>query len=157
LDLTKTSYRNQVPFTCPFCTSATQIEFFLTNGGDMLITNTRGQRIGYDAATGQMLNEIPDAHVVYLKGVSSPKYVLPMQEADKLYDITVSGQTIAEAVDTNLVVVGPGYVAGFEHIQLDPDQDLRMSIRSDGTRLTFKEGQTAPAPQAFIANDAVGQ
>ncbi len=155
LDLTRTSYRNQEPFTCPFSTAATKIEFFLTNGGDMLITNTRGQRIGYDVAAGQMLNEIPDAQVVYLKGVSSPMYVLPLQEADKLYDVTVSGQTLAEAVDTNLVMVGPGYVVGFEHIQLEPDQDLLMSISSDGTQLTFKEGQTAPAPQAFIANDSI--
>jgi hypothetical protein len=153
LDLTRLSYRNQEPFTPPFTVTSTSVEFFLIGGGDMLITNAAGQRIGYDPATGQRVNEIPGAHVVYLKGVSSPMYRLPIQQADQLYQVTVSGQNIATDVSTNLVMVGPGYVVGFENIRLQPGQNLSMSLSADGRHLLFEEGQTAPAPEMFMGVD----
>jgi hypothetical protein len=124
----------------------------LTNGGDVLITNAQGQRIGYDPATGQMVNEIPDAHVVYLRGVHA-KYWIPLREASEVYEVTVSGANISEPVDTDLVMVGPGYVVGFEGIPLQPSQTLRMSMSADGRQLVFDEGQAAPSPQVFQAID----
>jgi len=124
----------------------------LTNGGDVLITNAQGQRIGYDPATGQMVNEIPDAHVVYLRGVHG-KYWIPLREASEVYHVTVSGANISAQVETDLVMVGPGYVVGFEGIQLQPSQTLRMSMSADGRQLVFDEGQTTPSPQVFQAID----
>jgi hypothetical protein len=118
-----------------------------------LITNARGQRIGYDPATGQVVNEIPDAHVVYLRGVHGPKYWIPLGEADEVYRATVSGANISAQVETDLVMVGPGYVVGFEDIPLQPSQTLMMSMSADGRQLVFEEGQTAPSPQVFQAID----
>ena len=123
----------------------------------MLISNAAGQCIGYDPATGQGINEIPEAQIVYLKGVQSPMYQLPLQEAEKLYNVTVSGQTIAREVSTNLVMVRPGYVVGFEDIRLQPDQTLEMSLSGDGKQLVFEEGQTAHTPNVFMGIDDVGQ
>jgi hypothetical protein len=65
----RVSLRTGEPFTCPFAASASAVEFLMTYGGDVLITNARGQRTGYDPATGQMVNEIPDAHVVGFEGI----------------------------------------------------------------------------------------
>ncbi len=155
LDLTRISWRNQEPFTCPFGVTASAVEFWLTGGGDMLISDVQGRHVGYDPATGQMVNEIPDAHIVYLKGVQSPVVRLPLQEPDELYDVTVSGQTIAKAVSTDLVMVGPGYVVGFDGIQLHPDQALEMSLSADGRQLLFAEGQTAQPPRTFTSMDDV--
>ncbi|MBU0703526.1 MAG: hypothetical protein KKC18_06625, partial [Chloroflexi bacterium] len=155
LDLTRISYRNQEPFTPPFAVTSTSVEFFLTGGGDMLITNAAGQRIGYDPVTRQVVDEIPDAQIVYLRGVQSPMYRLPLQEADELYDVTVSGRAIAGEVSTNLVMIGPGYVVGFEDIRLQPDQTLIMSLSADGRQLIFEEGQTAQAPKAFMGIDDI--
>jgi hypothetical protein len=131
------------------------IEFFLTRGGDMLITDAGGQRVGYDSVTDQVVNEIPDAQIVYLKGVRLPIYRLPIQEADRLYHVAVSGRAIAREVSTDLVMVGPGYVVGFEGIRLQPDQCLHMSLSADGRQLTFDEGQTARAPHVFMEVDEV--
>jgi len=155
LDLTRISYRNLEPFTPPFVVTSTAVEFFLTGGGEMLITNAEGQRIGYDPATSQRVNEIPDGQVIPLRGVPGPMYRLPLQEADQLYNVTVSGQTIDREVSTKLVMVGPGYVVGFEDILLQPGQNLFMSLSGDGRQLIFEEGQAAPAPQVFMAIDDV--
>jgi hypothetical protein len=153
LSLSRISLRTGEPFTCPFAVGGSAVEFFLTNGGDVLITNARGQRIGYDPATGQMVNEIPDAHVVYLRGVHGPKYWIPLGEAGEVYSVAVSGANISAQVETDLVMVGPGYVVGFEDIQLQPSQTLRVSMSADGRQLVFEEGQTAPSPQVFQAID----
>ena len=140
------------PFTCPFAASASAVEFFVTNGGDVLIINARGQRIGYDPATEQMVNEIPDAHVVYLRGARN-KYWIPLGEAGEVYRVTVSGANISAQVETDLVMVGPGYVVGFEGIPLQPSQTLRMSMSADGRQLTFDEGQLEQSPKLFQAID----
>ena len=121
----------------------------------MLITNATGQRIGYDPASGQMVNEIPDAQIIPLKGTARSMYRLPLQEGAKLYDVTVSGQTIAREVSTNLVMIGPGYVVGFEDIRLQPAQVLEMSLSADGRQLIFEEGQTHHAPQVFMGIDDI--
>jgi hypothetical protein len=155
LSLSRLSLRTGEPFTAPFAASGSAVEFLTTNGGDLLITNSRGQRIGYDPATGQMVNEIPDAHVVYLRGVSGPKYWIPLGEVDGPYRVTVSGENISAQVDTDLVMVGPGYVVGFEDIPLRPSQALRMSLSADGRELAFEEGQLEQAPKMFQAIDGV--
>jgi hypothetical protein len=155
LSLSRLSLRTGEPFTCPFAGGASAVEFFLTNGGDLLVTNTQGQRIGYDPLTGQMVNEIPAAHVVYLRGVRGPKYWIPLGEAGEVYGVTVSGGNISEQHDTDLVMVGPGYVVGFEDMQLQPGQTLRMSMSADGRQLVFEEGQAVPAPNVFQAIDEV--
>lgn len=149
LDLTRISYRNQEPFTPPFATSAAAVEFFLANGGDMMITNAAGQRFGYDPVSGRMVNEIPDAHVIPLRGSQSRIYRVPLQEPHELYTVTVSGQAIAGEVRTALVMVGPGYVVGFEDMHLQPGQVLEMSLSADGEQLTFEGGQTDPMPRVF--------
>jgi len=153
LSLSRLSLRTGEPFTCPFAAGASAVQFFSTNGGDLLITNARGQRIGYDPATGQVINDIPDAHIIYLRGVRGPKYWIPLGETGEVYDITVSGARISEQVDTDIVMVGPGYVVGFEDIQLQPSQSLRMSLSADGRHLLFEEGQTAREPRVFQAID----
>ena len=155
LDLTRISYRNQEPFTPPFAVTSTAVEFFLTNGGDMLITDAEGQRFGYDPVSGQMVDEIPGAQIIYLRGAQGHIYRLPLQEADELYDVTVSGLALAREVSTNLVMIGPGYVVGFEGIRLQPEQILRMSLSADGRQLIFEEGQSARAPQVFVGIDDV--
>jgi hypothetical protein len=155
LSLSRISLRTGEPFTAPFAANASAVEFFMTNGGDLLITNSRGQRIGYDPATGQMVNEIPDAHVVYLRGVSGPKYWIPLGEAGETYGVTVSGENISAQVNTDLVMVGPGYVVGFEDIPLQPSQALRMSLSADGRELAFEEGQLERAPKPFQAINGI--
>ncbi len=82
-------------------------------------------------------------------------YRLPLQETGELYDVTVSGQALAREVSTNLVMVGPGYVVGFEGIQLHPGQSLKMSLSGDGRQLIFEEEQTAYAPQVFMGIDDI--
>ena len=155
LSLSRLSLRTGEPFTAPFTANASAVEFFTTNGGDLLITNSRGQRIGYDPATGQMVNEIPGAHVVYLRGVSGPKYWIPLGEAGETYGVTVSGENISAQVNTDLVMVGPGYVVGFEDIPLRQSQSLRMSLSADGRELAFEEGQLEKAPRMFQAIDGL--
>ena len=150
LDLSKNSWRDQTPFACPFCADATQVEFSLTAGGELLVTDAEGRRVGYDPATGQMVNEIPGARIVRLRG-ASPRYKLPVPEGDAPYRVVVSGQSLAQEVDTNLVMVGPGYVSGFEHIQLEQGKDLRMSMSPDGRQLTFDKGQSVREPEVFTA------
>lgn len=149
LDLSRLSWRNREPFTCPFGTAATHVEFFLTHGGDLLITNAAGQRLGYDGESDRMVNEVPGAQVVYVKGGQGPRYRLPVQGADQWYRVVVSGQSAKDKEATDLVMVGPGFVVGFESLQLQPNQRFQMSLSSDGQQLIYEPGQTGPVPKVF--------
>lgn len=88
-----------------------------------------------------------------VSGAYTAKYWIPLGKASEVYSVAVSGTNISAQVETDLVMVEPGYVVGFEDIQLQPSHSLRMSLSADGKQLVFEEGQAAPSPQVFQAID----
>lgn len=146
LDLTPTSSRLTVQ-DCPFCAGGysslgggklaapTQKfnQIFLDGEGHILITDDKGNRLGY--VDGKIVNEIEGAsYNAYRMGASmdapEPVYTVPAQ-----LDVTVEidGTGLQEETLTDLVLIGPGYSIGVEGIYLAPDQvDTAYFYPADG-------------------------
>jgi hypothetical protein len=136
LDLTPTSARMDKQ-ECPFCDGSgisskgggklampdqKQNQIFLDGEGHILITDDKGNRLGY--VNGKMVNEISDASYTAFRMDASgnapePVYSLP---ASLNVTITIDGSTLTKESPTDLVMIGPGFSIGVEEINLKPGQ-----------------------------------
>jgi hypothetical protein len=168
------SDRNRPKFQCPFGEkrkvsnrSSTgsdaglqeQIYFSFPGEGDLLITEPSGKQIGYDAQKKSPVNQISEAEISYNDGGLglnySPDYVLPYDAgADKLYQILLSGEDLEKETNAELQITAPGFVVGFADIQLDPTEQLTVSISSDGKTLTFTGTADGETPTIYITTQA---
>jgi hypothetical protein len=161
------SLREREPFTCPFCIprlgglatrqATTQPLWVALYGeGHMVIENSAGQRVGYDAASGAYLNEIngvePRPFVGGLGKTTMPAYRFVQAAANERYTVHLTGATQAQqAVD--VAMTGPGIVAGFEAVRLERDEDATLALRGDGRELAFTASTDAEVPTLFMAVD----
>jgi len=170
LKLVANSLRDEAPFACPFAAEAeshhavrgkaarNQVEISLIGEGEMLITDGNGKRIGYDFDKNRAVNEIPGSRTIDFAGGLHknvpPSYELPYQKAGKPYTIRVSGKGLKKEVDSDLAMVGPNFVVGFDGIMLDPGESLTVTISADGHQLSFTSSQDGQTPDIFLTTQA---
>lgn len=153
------------PFECPFCNSNDNtrdagdktIEFSLMGEGKMLIQLSDGRRVGYDFDKEQEVNEIDGVKRIHPKhGLGKdipPTYEIPIPEDNSLITVFISGKSLEQEVNADLMMTGPGYSVGFEDIRLDPQEALVMQIRPDGHEISFTASQDGETPAIFLAED----
>ncbi|HEX8688312.1 MAG TPA: hypothetical protein VF654_17490, partial [Pyrinomonadaceae bacterium] len=136
----------------------------LSGDPDLLVTDPSGRRIGYDAARGASVNEIPGAYENPVMGEVlgggdddiEPEYLLPLgaAAAAKPYTFTVSGKGLDEEETSSLEVVGPGFVVGFDDISVDRGETLTMKVGGDGRELSFTASADGETPSVYITTDS---
>jgi hypothetical protein len=130
---------------------AKTVQIFLTLDADILIENSDGKRIGLDFKTLKFVSEIPEARVISRE--TSSTYVLPFDKSGQPYIVTVSGKSAAKE-DADLSMTGPGFVVGFRGLTLKAGQTQKLSIASNGLRLSLTANQNGPAPQIFLTTQS---
>ncbi len=135
----------------------------LSGDPDLLVTDPAGRRIGYDAARGASVNEIPGAYENPVMGEVlggddddvEPEYLLPVgAAAAKPYTFTVSGKGLDEEETSSLEVVGPGFVVGFDDISVDKGETLTMRVGGAGRELSFTASADGETPSVYITTDS---
>ncbi len=133
-------------------------ELFLTDDGDMLVTDPDGNRIGYDPKENYFFDEIPDSLVSSLIGGNFedvPHYTVPFVESDEYaYSVVFSGKYIDEESDLDFVYAAPYFTVGFSGIRLDPKETLEARIATDGEQITFVASADGETPEVFYAFDS---
>ncbi len=131
-------------------------EFFLTDEGEMLITDANGDRLGYDPQTNRYYDEIPDSVSEYLiggLGENLPHFTLPYEQAEEPYKVVFSGKYLDEESILDFVFGAPGFTVGFSEIRLDPNETLTATISSDGQEISFTASKDGETPEVFFAFD----
>jgi hypothetical protein len=117
----------------------------------LLITDDKGRRLGY-LSDGKFVNEIPESQVeqvfmglpaasdVWNKS-DEPNYFIPV---GMKFTLTIDGSLLKAAGESNVVMVGPGYDLGIDHIKLAPGQKDTLTLSSDGTQLSYKTTSGEP-------------
>ncbi|MCL4303694.1 MAG: VCBS repeat-containing protein [Anaerolineae bacterium] len=138
--LDSVDYATNYPKKCGFCETVSTsglsalntgdvTEFALAGEGRLLVTNSAGQRVGYDPATGQFVNQIPGAEM------STPFNGLELN-IPPVIRVPVSGTYSLKVMNTNntfgnteaeadLQITSPGLVVILEGLKIDsaePDQ-----------------------------------
>jgi hypothetical protein len=130
-------------------------EFFLTDEGDMLITDPDGDRIGYDPKTDYFYEEIPKSLDDALIGgffEDVPHYTLPFIDSEEAeYQVVFSGKHLTDESDLDFVYSAPGFTIGFSDILLDPRETLEATISTNGEQIRFKASADAETPEVFFA------
>ncbi len=142
-------------------------EFFLTNEGDMLITDGNN-RLGYDQ-DNQFYDDIPNGEFNLLiggLGVDAPHFTLPYNANGEPYTIEFSGRNLTEESIFDFVFSAPGvrasgnqpgkpgFTVGFDDIRLDPGEVLIATLERDGSSITFETSQDdGETPDVFYAFD----
>ncbi|MEL7314155.1 MAG: hypothetical protein AAFN08_04285, partial [Cyanobacteria bacterium J06559_3] len=140
------------PFTCPFCEAENQgqpLEVALIGEGQLSIQqldNGTNEYISVSSATAQgpfkggLGREVPAS------------YALSADGSDLPFKITVTGTTVRAQEDLTLQIIGPGYTASFEKLQLAPQETLTMYVTTGdrGPELTFVAHRDMSIPQLSV-------
>lgn len=119
---------------------------------DVLITNALGKRLGFDAQSGQVFEEIPQAEMRMT--LPFPLYLLPADDADKPYRISLSGKAASRELRADLTISGGGFVAGCKDLRLSAGDQLLITITSDGRRLALTAGHSSQSPLLYTATQS---
>lgn len=140
-----------------FAAEAETADFFLTDEGDMLITDPSGKRAGYDPEEDYFFEEIAGAQLTSLIGgffEDAPHYTLPFIDSDTAeYNILFSGRYIDSQSELDFVYAAPYFTVGFTDIRLDPNETLEAVVSADGQKLTFTASADSETPEVFFAFD----
>ncbi len=163
-----TTALNKGLWACPFCGGQVQtaggpqvvdnISLQLLGEGKMLIINQEGRKIGWDFENDRYVNEISGSQVDQIDGGlgkdEPPIYTLPQPNTNAPYTVYVSGDTLDNPVDADLIMTGPGFAVGLEYIAVSPGEDLLMTLRPDGRQITFNASEEGTyGPDIYFALD----
>ncbi|MGF1521375.1 MAG: hypothetical protein ACFBSF_03545 [Leptolyngbyaceae cyanobacterium] len=141
------------PFTCPFCGAERHnqsLEVALIGEGVLSVQQLDEVTGEYQPVTGQ------EAHQVPFKGgldrAVPASYSVSADGSDRPFKITVTGTTSQVQDDLSLQIFGPGYTAGFEELQLGPQETLTMYVIAGdrGPELTFVAQREINIPRLSI-------
>ncbi len=159
---------NQSRWGCPFCQgggltasgeqAAPRVEFQMIGLGKVLIVDQQGRKIGWDFQQHREVNQISGSDVEEIDGGTGvevpPIYNLPLANSTVPYTVYVSGDTLDDPVDADLMMTGPGFAVGLEYLQINPGHDLLMTMRPDGRQITFNASEEGTfGPDIFLALD----
>ncbi|MCG8347501.1 MAG: hypothetical protein MI924_06940, partial [Chloroflexales bacterium] len=107
---------------------------------NLLITDPQGRRLGYDPASGQVLNEIPNA--LYTLPHVEPQIIVIADPLEGAYQVTAAGY---DAGAYGIQVVDVAEDTGVTHL------DFFAGMTATGQVDTFAYTYTAPSSMAFPA------
>jgi hypothetical protein len=130
---------------------STTMQITLEGAGNLLIENSKGQRLGYDGTT--LVREIPGARVVRPrtgKGAMQPVYLVPKGEA---YSITLNGQGVQAGVVATSTVsfFGQGMSIAVRDLQLNHADQHKLTLSADAQNLGFVAGNDIARPTFRIS------
>lgn len=158
-------------WACPFCYNSTNVHgasvenesvvFMLMGEGEMMVVNGDQKAVGFDFERQQFVNNVSGAEVQeWIGGLGveqSPILVLPQQLGGDPYKVYIAGKTVAESVNADLLVAGPGFVAGLSALRINPGEDMLITISPDGTAVSFTASEQGTfSPDFFMALDPLG-
>lgn len=167
LALRPTSAHKLSGWKCPFCRQTVsassvqatdKVEFTLIGEGRLLVIDAQQQAVGWDFNSDQFVNQIAGAERIEFLGgrgdAVNPTLRLPLQSGNAPYTVYASGDTLTQTVTADLMVIGPGFMVGVNGLVIAPQQNLRMTIRPDGSLIAFNASDTASfTPTLVLASD----
>lgn len=116
---------------CEWCARADSMtQLTLLGGGDMRVTNSHGQVIGW--VDGKFVNEIPGAQEYFIDGglgkPSVPVYYVP---SDDTYDMELDGSALTQAADSELFVFGGDKSLNIDNITLEPGETNALALNGN--------------------------
>jgi len=148
LCITPSSVRLE-PQVCPFCGTvggkaalrgadgevAPMREIWLDGDADLLVTDDQGRRIGF--VQGEAVNEIPGAEA---RGIRTgvPHHPVLRIPAGSALTVTVDGAYLDAAGDSDLALIGEGYMLMVEDILLDPGQRDTVEFSGDWSEVLYR-------------------
>lgn len=153
LDFTALRYRTKTAAKCPFCAdTGGEKQVFAPESGDLLITDSSGNKIGLDKGT--FINTIPGADELLTRGFTPnanptpPIYFLPPSGN---YEITIDGNGKNVKGD-DIEIFGNGVAAVIDGLDISDDQVDKISITADGRGIRYTPGDNE-APVLRMAVD----
>ncbi|MBK7709164.1 MAG: hypothetical protein IPJ30_26270 [Acidobacteria bacterium] len=141
-----------------FQQTAETAEFFLTDEGDMLVTDPNGDSLGYDPNEDYFYRDIDGALVSSMIGgffEDVPHYTVPFIESDTyVYSVLFSGKHLDQESDLDFVYAAPYFTVGLSGIRLDPGETLEANISTNGEQITFISSADGETPEVFYAFDS---
>jgi len=137
---------------------ATSVQFDLSGGGDLLVSDAQQHSVGWDATTKKYLDEITGASrqfIVAGAGVAVGNLIrVPVQTPSDSYTVSVSGDGLTQTAMVHLAMIGPGYTLDVDDVALAPTMHLTMTFRTDGRQVTFNADAAGSfTPTIKLAND----
>jgi hypothetical protein len=133
------------------------IEFAYLGPGEVLIVAPDGKRVGFDSQQNRIVNEIAGAKIAPILVEAdedvSPIYRLRHVTGGKPYTIKISGRTLDDEADGDLLVSAPNFAVGFDEILLDEGENLTVTVAPDGEELSFTASADGETPEIFFAFD----
>lgn len=113
---------------CEWCNqSDSMTQLTLLGGGDMRVTNSQGQVIGF--VDGKFVNEIPGAQPFFVDGglgkPSVPIYLIPAADT---YDMVLDGSNLNATTDSQLFVFGGGKSLNIDNITLARGESNALTL-----------------------------
>jgi hypothetical protein len=127
------------------------MQISLEGAGNLLIVNSKGQRLGYDGTT--LVREIPGARVMRPRtgrGAVQPVYFVPKGES---YSITLNGQTVQTGVvaTSTLSLFGQGMAITVRDLDLSAGDQHKLTLSADAQSLGFVAGNDIAKPTFRIS------
>jgi hypothetical protein len=130
-----------------------KLQTWLEGQGHLLITDSRGRRVGY--IDDHFVDEVPEAfgivHPRYTDTPSEPIYYLPINET---YTILVDGRTLTQTETVAVTQFGPGYAASVDDVKLEPTSQNWLTIAPDGTQLVYQSSDHGEATLTLALDSA---
>ena len=128
-------------------------EIMMEGGGDVLITDGTGKRLGY--VDDKLVNEIPGALFAAEKSGDpdgEPSYFVP---TGKELKILLDGSDLQQESPSDLVLVGPGYTLGVEGISLGKGQRDEIDFAADWSSVRYVT-QQSETPTIVVGIETAG-
>jgi len=148
---------------CPWCNGGSSLDYlgdvpvgqaWLLGQGHLLITDSKGRRIGY--VGDQFVNEIPGAYesiVLATPGSAmEPIYTVPLSGSNT---ILLDGQTLTQTERVSVTQFGPGYAVSAEDVTLENTSDGQLIIAPDGKQLAIHSGGAQDADLSLAWDSVV--
>ena len=110
-----------------------------TNHSHLLITNSAGQKVGYDG--GQLVNTIPGAQIEHTASTQNwneslePTYYVP---DGSMYTISVNGSTLTQAdPGEDVGFIAPNYDLEVDNLNVSPGEHDTITVSPDDSNVTF--------------------
>lgn len=131
-------------------------EIALQGDADLLITDEGGKKLGYEG--GKFVNEIPGAIFAADKSADEaasedePTYFVP---AGKKLKVTLDGSNLKKESESEVTLIGAGYVLAVEGVKLDAGQKDDIEFSADGKVIKYTT-KSAETPTLVVGIETSG-
>lgn len=130
---------------------ARTLQILIDANVNVLITNTRGERYGFDLKNKNFVEEISGARSITREG--SLTFIIPHEISGGTYRMSITGKS-ADPVAANLSMTGPGFVSGVHDLKLSAGQPQNVTLAADGASVSLTANRTGVTPELFITTQS---